>query len=57
MQQLDFWPAEQPAPYAQSRWEALRVEDQAKAIARVARLIAQALDPERAEGEEAGDEQ
>jgi hypothetical protein len=57
MQQLDFWPAEHPAPYAQKHWEALRVEDQAAAVAMVARLIAQAVDPEQCEEEEASDEQ
>lgn len=45
MQQLDLWPVEHPAPYAQKRWEALNVENQLTATAMVARLIAQAVDP------------
>jgi len=58
MQQLDFWPeVEHSAPYAQKRWEALNVEDQATATAMMARLIARAVDPEQSDEEEASDEQ
>jgi len=43
--QLDFWPAAQKAPYEQGQWESLSIEEQAATIARLARLIANAVCP------------
>lgn len=44
--QLDFWPAENHAPYEQSRWESLSIEDQGAMIARLALLIANTVCPQ-----------
>jgi len=44
--QLDFWPAESQAPYEQSHWESLSIEDQAATIAQLALLIAKTVCPE-----------
>jgi hypothetical protein len=44
--QLDFWPAESQAPYEQSHWESLSLEDQAATIARLALLIAKTVCPQ-----------
>jgi hypothetical protein len=44
--QLDFWPAENQAPYEQGRWESLSIEVQAVTIARLALLIAKTVCPQ-----------
>jgi len=44
--QLDFWPAENQAPYEQGQWESLSIEEQAATIARLALLIAKAICPQ-----------
>lgn len=47
--QLDFWPAENQAPYEQGQWESLNIELQAATIARLALLIAKAVCPQMLE--------
>jgi hypothetical protein len=44
--QLDFWPAtNQEASYEQGPWESLSLEEQTETMARLARMIAQAVCP------------
>jgi hypothetical protein len=47
--QLDFWPAAGKAPYAQTPWESLSVEEQTETIARLARLITKSICPQLSE--------
>ena len=44
--QMDFWPAKTQAPYEQGQWESLSIEEQAKTIAQMARLIAKTVCPQ-----------
>lgn len=44
--QIDFWPATKNAPYEQTPWESLSIEEQAETIARLARLIAKTVCPQ-----------
>jgi len=55
--QLDFWPATEKAPYAQTYWDTLSLEDQDARITLLGRLIAKAVYPELyANSEEDADE-
>ena len=44
--QLDFWPEARKAPYEQTQWESLSIEEQAETIARLARIIAKTVCPQ-----------
>ena len=44
--QIDFWPAARKAPYEQTQWESLSIEEQAETIGRLARLIAKTVCPQ-----------
>lgn len=44
--QMDLWPAARKAPYEQTQWETLSIEEQAETIARLARVIAKIVCPQ-----------
>jgi hypothetical protein len=44
--QMDLWPAAQKAPYEQTQWENLSIEEHAETIARLARMIAKTVCPQ-----------